>query len=51
MPAQSMENYDTAAASTSASQVRNWVQNGSPSYAQGNTYQTNGQNGNFTIIC
>jgi hypothetical protein len=48
MVAQDIQNYDPAAASTSASQVRNWVnQNGSSSYAQGNTYQTNGQNGNF----
>jgi len=48
MPAHEMDNYDLAASSTSASQTRNWVnQNGSPSYAQGNTYQVNGQNGNF----
>ncbi|GBC06126.1 hypothetical protein RclHR1_06640004 [Rhizophagus clarus] len=41
MPAQEMQSYDQAAASTSASQARNW--NGT-TYAQ-NTYQTNGQNG------
>lgn len=41
MPAQDMQSYEQASASTSAAQARNW--NGT-SYAQ-NTYQTNGQNG------
>ncbi|PKK60980.1 hypothetical protein RhiirC2_761232 [Rhizophagus irregularis] len=40
MPAQDMQSYEQASASTSAAQARNW--NGA--YAQ-NTYQTNGQNG------
>ncbi len=50
MPAQEMQNFDPTVTSTPASQtlVNNWVMNGSPSYAaQGNTYQTNGQNGNY----
>ena len=47
-----MQNFDSTVTSTPASQqtlVNNWVtMNGSPSYAaQGNTYQANGQNGNY----
>lgn len=45
MPAQDMQSYEQASASTSAAQARNW--NGT--YAQ-NTYQTNGQNGICDII-